>query len=134
MSGVVEIRAALETALAAMSPALDTAFENVDFEPGVGTPYQAVHILFAQPDNSEFGSRHQENGYMQVTLKYPTSAGTLAIAARAELIRTAFLRGNSFASGGVTVLITHTPEIMAGTVDGVYFTMPVKIRFNVQLS
>ena len=107
-----------------------TSFENVAFAPpALSVPYQQVFILFARPDNAEFGSSHRELGYMQVTLKYPRQAGSSAIGARAELLRTTFKRGNSFVSGGVTVNITDTPEVSQGTDDGVMYSVPVKIRF-----
>lgn len=108
-----------------------TAFENVAFAPPLlSVPYQQAFILFARPDNSEFGSSHQELGYMQVNLKYPLQAGTSAVGARAELFRTTFRRGASFVSGGVTVNITDTPEISQGTPDGAMYSVPVKIRFR----
>ena len=130
MSGVVNIRAALESALNGMSPALATAWENVAFNPPVAsTAYQQAFILFARPDNSEFGSSHRELGYMQVTLKYPRQAGSSAVGARAELLRTTFCRGASFVNGGVTVNITDTPEVSQGTDDGVMYSVSVKIRF-----
>ena len=125
----VSIRAALEVALNAMTPVLSTAWENAPFLPVAGTPYQAVHVLFASPDNVTFGSAHIERGYMQVKLMYPLQVGTAVVAARAEAIRTAFKRGNSFTSGGVTVHIEKTPEISPGTVEGDRFALPVKVRF-----
>lgn len=126
---VVKIRAALETALNAMSPAVSTAWENAAFVPVAGTPYQQVYILFATPDNIVYGSTHRELGYMQVRLMYPQAVGTSVVAARAELIRTTFYRGASFANGGVTTRIDKTPEIGAGSVDGDRYAIPVKIRF-----
>lgn len=129
MSGVVNIRAALETALNAMSPALATAWENMAYTPVAGTAYQQVHILFAAPDNLEFGSHHREVGYMQVKLMYPLQVGTATIAARAELIRTTFYRGASFTSSGVTVVIEKTPEVSPGSVEGDRWAVPVKVRF-----
>jgi len=134
MSGVVNIRAALETALNGMSPALATSFENAAFVPVAGTPYQKVHMLFAQPDNQEFGSRHRELGFMQVTLMYPLGVGTSLINARAELIRSTFYRGAAFVNGGVTVTVSDTPEVSPGDVDGDRYMIPVKIRFfsNIQ--
>lgn len=129
MSGVVNIRAALETALNGMSPALSTAWENAAFVPVAGTPYQKVHILFAQPDNQEFGSRHRELGFLQVTLMYPLQVGTSLINARAELIRSTFYRGAAFVNGGVTVTVSDTPEVSPGDVDGDRYAVPVKIRF-----
>lgn len=126
---IISVRIALETALSGMSPALSTAFENTKFTPVAGTPYQLVHLLLASPDNSEFGSRHREQGYMQVKLMYPLQAGTAEVAARAELIRSTFKRGNTFSNGGVTVVIDKTPEIVPGTVEGDRYAVAVKVRF-----
>lgn len=126
---VVKIRAALETALNSMSPALATAWENMAFVQTSGVPYQQAVVLFATPSNREFGSRHQERGYMQVRLLYPLQVGTAAIAARAELLRTTFKRGNTFANGGVTVMVSSTPEVSSGEPDGDRFSIAVKIPF-----
>lgn len=126
---VVKIRAALETALNGMSPALATAWENVAYTPVTGTAYQQVHLMFAKPDNSEFGRRHQERGYMQVKLQYPPQIGTSTINARAELLRTTFYRGATFASGGVTVMISETPEVAVGSVEGDRYAVAVKVPF-----
>lgn len=135
MSGIVNIRAALETALNGMSPALATAWENNAFVPPASTtPYQKVHLLFATPDNLEMGASHQELGIFQVTLCYPLQIGTSTAAARAEALRTTFRRGSSFTSSGVTVNITRTPEVSAGTVAGDRFEVPVKIRFMAQIT
>lgn len=126
---VVKIRAALETALNGMTPALSTSFENVQFTPVARTPYQQAYVLFAPPINKEFGSGHIENGYMQVKLMYPLSEGTSAIAARAELIRSTFKRGYSFTNSGMTVTISETPEVAPGAVEGDRYAIPVKVRF-----
>ena len=125
---VVAIRAALETALNGMT-ALATAYENAPYMPVAGTPYQQVHILFADPDNLEYGSRHRELGYMQVKLMYPLQVGTATVAARAELIRTTFYRGASFTSSGVTVIVEKTPEVGSGQVEGDRWAVPVRVRF-----
>jgi hypothetical protein len=133
VSGVTDIRAALETALAAMSPPLATAYENAPFAPVSGTPYQAVAILFARPDNTENTAGHIELGYMQVTLRYPANAGPGAAGARAELIRTAFPRARSITSGGVTTTISDTPEIRPGYADADRWAVDVIVRFFAQL-
>lgn len=126
---VVAIRAALETALNGMSPALSTAWENAVFQPVADTPYQQVHVLFATPSNPEYGSRHQELGYVQVKLMYPLQVGTSTVAARADLIRNTFKRGSSFTSGTVTVVVNKTPEVSPGSVEGDRYAVPVKISF-----
>lgn len=128
---IVKVRAALETALNGMSPALATAWENNAFAPPAATvPYQSAFVLPATPDNREYGSSYQEQGMFQVTLMYPLQTGTSAAAARAELLRATFKRGSSFTNLGVTVNIIRTPEVSAGTVDGDRFSMHIKIRFS----
>jgi hypothetical protein len=49
---LAQVRAALETALNSISPAIDTAWENAPYTPVDGTPYQQATLLRAQPDNS----------------------------------------------------------------------------------
>lgn len=107
-----------------------TASDNVSFAPPASSvPYQDVTVLFAPPENIEFGSNHREVGYMQVKLMYPLQAGTAAVSARAELLRTTFYRGASFTNGGVTVVIDQTPEVSPGSVEGDRYAIPVKVRF-----
>lgn len=129
MTGSENVRAALEMALNGMSSALATAYENDSFVPVNGTPYQICSILFAAPDNSQYGDRHQELGYMQVKLMYPLGVGTSVVNARVEMLRTTFARGNTFMSGSVTVVIQRTPEIMPGRAEDDRWAVPVIIRF-----
>ena len=124
----VKIKTALETALNGMT-ALSTAWENAAFIPVAGTAYQQVNILFAEPDNVEYGRTHRELGYMQIKLMYPLQVGSVTAITRAELIRSTFYRGASFTSSGVTVIIERTPEIGAGSVEGDRWAIPVKVRF-----
>lgn len=130
MSAVL-IRSALEVALAAMSPALATAYENAPFTPVQGTPYQQVWLLPATPDNSLIGraGMYRQDGFLQVDLKYPLSTGPAAAATRAELIRSTFYRGASFTASGVRVNIERTPEIMPGRVEEDRYVLPVRIAF-----
>lgn len=128
MSAVL-IRSALEVALAAMSPALATAYENAPYTPVSGTPYQRVTVLLAEPANPEINSYHREQGFMQVDLSYPLNAGPAAAEARAELIRDTFYRGASFTASGVTTTVERTPEIMPGRVEDDRYVKPVRIRF-----
>lgn len=131
---VISIRSALETAINAMSPSIQTNWENVDFVPTVGTAYQKVNLLFAEPENVEFGANYRQIGILQITLFYPLKTGTNTAATRAELIRTTFKRGNSYTSGSVTVTIQRTPEIGTGSVDGDRWMIPVRVRFFANLT
>lgn len=128
MSAVL-IRSALEVALAAMTPALATAWENAPYTPVVGTPYQLVHLLLAAPVNPEMGRFTRDHGFLQVSLAYPLSAGSADAAARAELIRDTFYRGCSFTSGGLVTTIERTPEIAPARIEDDRYVVPVKIRF-----
>lgn len=126
---LVLVRSALEVALAAMSPALSTAYENAPFSPAIGTPYQRVFLLAAEPANPEMGRKVTEQGILQVSLAYPLEAGPAAATARAELIRATFYRGATFTASGVSVTIERTPEIAPGRVEEDRWVVPVRIRF-----
>ena len=124
------IRIALETKLAAITPELSTAYENVPFTPVTGTAYQAAYLMPATPANPTMGDGYyREQGIFQVTLMYPLQAGPKTAADRAELIRAAFKRGTTLTSGTVSVIIERTPEIGQGRVDGDRWALPVKIRW-----
>ncbi len=114
---------------------MSTAWENVSFTPPeIGTPYQRVYLMPAEPDNREIGTIYQERGIFQISLLYPLQAGTAVVMDRASLIRSVFFRGASFTNSGVTVTITKTPEIGQGTVDGDRWFVPVKCRFSAFIS
>lgn len=126
---IVSIRAALETALATISPTLSTAYENAAFTPVTGTPYQRVWLMPAEPDNSEIGANYQEMGLMQIDLHYPKDSGPAAAAARVALIRSKFKRATSFSSGGVIVTIQRTPEAIQSQEDADTYKLPVRVRW-----
>lgn len=126
---LVLVRQALEVALAAMSPALSTAWENDPFTPTPGAAYQAVFLMPARPEHVEIGRAYTERGYLQINLNYPLNAGPGAAATRAELIRATFYRGRSFTAGSVTTHIDATPEIGPGRTEENTYFLPVKIPF-----
>ena len=127
---IVSIRAALETKLKAITPALATEWENVPYTPISGTAYQKTFLLPATPGNPTMGDGfYREQGIFQITLMYPLQTGTKAAADRAELIRTAFKRGTSMVSGTMTVKVEATPEVSPGRVDGDRWSVPVKVRW-----
>lgn len=128
----VKVKAALEIALAAMTPALATAWPNVAFIPPVASsaPWQRADVLFAAPEDLEIGATyHREQGVFLVALFYPLQTGGVAGQTRAELLRSVFYRGATFTNSGVSVTIEQTPEISAGAADGDRWVILVKIRF-----
>jgi len=126
----VAIRAALETALNAMTPALPIAWENVPYVPTTGAAYQRATLLFAQPDNATMGDDfYREQGFFQIDLCYPRDTGPLAANSRATLIRTAFARGSSFTKSGIVTTVSNTPEIRPAFIDGDFYIVPIRVRF-----
>lgn len=126
----VKIRAAFEKRLATMSPALATAYENVDFVPVTGTPFQRTNLLPAMPDNTTKGaSFYREQGLFQVTLCYPLNKGANAAQARAELVKTHFMRGTSMVESGLVVNVTNTPTIAPAFTDGDRYVIPISIYY-----
>jgi hypothetical protein len=113
-----------------MTPAIQTAWQNVPFTPVSGTPYQRATLLLAEPDNQELGASFQEQGFLQIDLFYPQSVGANAVESRADLIRSTFKRGTSFSN----IRIIATPEIKPAYNDGDRFVIPVRVRFNTYIS
>ncbi len=124
------VRAALETRLAAMSPALATQWENAAFTPVAGTPYQAVSLVMATPQNPTIGDGlYRELGFLQVTLRYPQNVGAGAAEAQARAIRAWFQRGLGLTAGGVTVTVSATPDIRPAFIDGDRYAVSIRIPF-----
>lgn len=131
---LAKVRAALESRLTAMTPALSTAFENASFSPVSGTPYQAVYLLPAQPDDSEIGARHHfEIGIFQVSLLYPQNTGPAAAQSRAIAVRQWFSRGTTLTNAGVNVNITRVPYIRPGRVDADRWRIDIDIRYQAEI-
>lgn len=126
---ITSVRAALETQLATITPAIATAYENAPYTPVSGTPYQAAYLLPVTENPTMGDGYYRLAGIFQITLFYPLQTGPAAAAARAELIRTAFKRGTSMVSGSVTVIVERTPDILQGRVDGDRWALPVRVRF-----
>lgn len=122
------IRAALEAALTAMSPALPTAWENAPFTP-TAIAYQRANMLPAPAANPAYDNTTLETGIMQVTLVYPEGVGAKDAVARAGLLRTTFARGASFISGSVKVTITRTPTIAPALFESGRYVLPVSIPY-----
>lgn len=130
----IAITKALELRLDAMTPAIQTAWENVEFTPSGGVEYQVVTTLFAEPENPVFGNTfNRQKGFLQVQLRYPLNTGSNAALTRAEAIKNWFPRGLSLANSGVTTIIEKTPEVSKAGVDGDRYVVNVRIRFFANL-
>lgn len=130
MSGQIDARIALESRLNAIAGAISTQWENLAFVPVAGVPYQAVYVLFAQPDNPETSAGYIERGYMQVDLRYPVGVGHLPASTQALAIRNWFPRGLTLTANGLSVYIDRTPSISLGRIDDDRFVVTVKVTFH----
>lgn len=131
-----DIRKALETRLSLLACLIDTQWENKNYQPMPGTPYQVVSLMLANPSNPEQrGTFVSQSGYMQVTLRFPAddgsdaNSGTKAIEDYAQSLASWFYYGLNLAANGFTVTINRTPLIGAGVTDGDRYAVPVKIFF-----
>ena len=124
------IRAALETRLLALSPALPTALENALIDPA-GAAHQRAYLLPNTTKTPGFDliTKH-EKGIFQVSVCYPLHQGSGACAARAELIRAQFNAGLRLTQGGITVLIYEWPSIGRAMPEDAYFVIPVSISYR----
>lgn len=124
------ISKALETRLAAIAEPLPTQWENSDFSPVEGQPYQEAYVLYAAPENPTLGDDFwRQRGYLQVSLRFPANTGKAAVFERAGQIAAWFKRGLSLEADGITTVIERTPEVTNGTKDGDRFVVNVKARF-----
>lgn len=128
------IRAALEQAVESITPALATAWENVEYKPIEGVPYQRVYIIYAEPNNQEYGKNHQEIGMLSINLYYPAKTGANALEQRIALIRDKFARGSSFTSGGITVVINRTPAVGPSLNEDGRYMRNVSARFYANIN
>lgn len=132
---ILLVRRALEIRLNAISPAIDTAFENTSYTPANGVPYQRAEMLPAKPDNSVMGAKfYFEQGIYQVTLCYPQGTGTADAQSRALLIQQTFKRASSSSNGGLSTMVTATPEIGRAYQDGDRYCIPVSIPYIAQVN
>ena len=129
-----KIRAALEERLAALAPAVATAYENAPYKPVEGTPYQRVNLLRADVENPEMGGSKRALGLFQVTLFYPRGKGPGPAETRADLLAAHFPKGLSLTKDGYVITIDGTPRIMAGFEDGDRWAVPVRVPYFSNIS
>jgi hypothetical protein len=126
---LLDIQGALLTRLGLMASPLPTSFENDQYTPTMGAPWQRVTLMPAAPGNDEMSASYREQGVLQVDLFYPLNTNAGAAKARAAALRDWFPRKLSLTQAGVVTSIDRTPEIGPGYVADAWFCVPVRIRF-----
>jgi len=125
---MLRIRQALEKAVLAVAPAIDTAFENIAFNPRAGEPYQQLHFLPAKPEAAVIDDSISEVlGVFQITLRYPAGKGVKDVLERAKLYEKAFKVGVKLEN---EVFITAPTSVNILGVDGDRYGVAVSIYFK----
>ena len=125
---MLRIRQALEKAVLAVAPAIDTAFENIAFNPRAGEPYQQLHFLPAKPEAAVIDDSISEVlGVFQITLRYPAGKGVKDVLERAKLYEKAFKVGVKLEN---EVFITAPTSVNILGVDGDRYSVAVSIYFK----
>lgn len=128
------IRSALESVVDGMRPTMATVHQGQSYDPIVGTPYAAIYLLPANPENPTMGDGfYRETGILQITLNYPAGEGTADATARAQAIRSLFRRGAAFTYGGTVVQVDRTPAITDGEGDEGFIAVIVRIRWHADI-
>ena len=129
---LLTIKRAFEKKLAAMTPALSTAYESVSFTPVAGTAYQRVQLMPRRPENPTMGDAYyREVGEFQVFLCYPSNKGLAEALARAELVQQHFARGTTLVEGAYEINIMRTPQITGNAIVADRIIVPVIIQYSV---
>ena len=118
---MLRIRQALEKAVLAVTPAIDTAFENTPFKPRAGEPYQQPSIAAIDDSIAEI------DGVFQITLRYPAGKGVKDVLERAKLYEKAFKVGVKLEN---EVFITAPTSVNILGVDGDRYGVAVSIYFK----
>jgi len=128
---VNDIRATLDTALAATSGLPAIAFENAPFEQNAGTAHLRVvfFVTSRRPAVRGPNPQHRYQGIYQVTVAVPTDQGTGAAFDYADLIMTEF-DGSTDVMGTPNVSIEYA-ELGTQVVSEPFFLLPVQIAWYV---
>lgn len=125
---MLQIRQALEKAVLAVTPAIDTAFENTTFKPRAGEPYQQLYFLPAKPEAAVIDDSIAEiAGVFQITLRYPAGKGVKDALERAKLYEKVFKVGVKLEN---EVFITAPTSVNILGVDGDRYGVAVSIYFK----
>lgn len=127
----MNIRKVLEKAVKDYDNAFPTAYENVEFIPVKGKPYQQLFIIKSVVNN-EISRNFQYEGILQLNLVYPINDGSAAIETRANGIQSYFYRGNTFYDNVTSITITNTPNIEQGYRTDSYWIVPIVIKWFAQ--
>lgn len=126
-----DLQSALNDRLNDEFPNMAIAWENVDFDPALGTPYLAAYLLPAESTVETLGSNPyiERKGIFQVTCVYPAGASYVPAKSKAAEIVAAFPAGLQFVFNGLTMTIDKSWPGPGFPKDG-WYQVPVSIRYH----
>ena len=134
ISPITSTKRACERRLAALSPALPTAYENAAFTPPTGI-YLRCQFSIQHPDDPVFGKGYyRERITFQVFVCEELNKGTSNAQAKAEAIRTLFTKGTSFTEDGYVIHVLQTPQVAGSMVTFDRLVIPVLISLTVEVN
>lgn len=123
-----DIRAALETKLAAVSGVPSIGWENLQFSPTTGQSYVQPRLLPTRREPAVMGTNPQMyyQGVFRVVCYVPEGNGPSAGDDLADKIIDAFEAATDVSYGGTTVSIRYA-ERESADIDGPFYMIPVNI-------
>ena len=127
-----DIRAALETNLAAVSGIPDIGWENVQFSPTTGTPYVKARLIPTRREPAVRGTNPQMfyQGVYRIECYVPEDQGPSAGDELADKIIDAFEAATDVSYSGTIVSIRYAEREMA-EIDGPFYMIPVNIGWYI---
>ncbi|MCD8212672.1 MAG: DUF4128 domain-containing protein [Campylobacter sp.] len=128
---MLKIRQALEKAVLAVSPQIDTQFENTAFSPRAGLPYQQLFFLPSKSDTLTIDeAANLKSGVFQITLRYPAGGGVKDVFERIRAYEDVFKVGTKLRNGGTEVYINAPLSINILGIDGDRYSLALSIYFR----
>lgn len=131
MSGIREIRSALETRLASVSGSPQIGWDNTEFEPPAGEVILLAHLLRGETVSRTLGTPEltMEQGIFQVSVLAPRGSGSKSAEDVADAVREHFPKGLSLSSGGLSVRIARRGSVTPARQDGAWHRIDVSIPY-----
>lgn len=106
----------------------DIVFENMKYDPSIGTNFVKCWVSFTQSLNPTMGdSFHRIVGIFRLELNFRLGTGEKDIITVADIIKDHYKRGKTF--GSTCLQITDTPTIGVGFENGSRYIIPIQINW-----
>jgi len=132
MSAYLDISAALDGYLAAMSDLPPVAWPNAEFKPTKETLYLRPTVVMGDTVGGTLGADIEDmySGFYQVDVIAPAGEGKNAALVMADLVADRFRRDTIITENSREIHCLHSSPLAANN-DGAWYVIPVQINFSV---